>query len=211
MKFSNSQKYLLHIRFKLMPSVLISLISGCASVNYLSDTSTNIQYPEYWQTVGEEQTVSIENTSKLNTKKVSNHALEPHFVVSDLNNDKLQSFIELALKENAVLQTKKLAVSIAEQKAKAEGASHYPELTLGLLQSRRELSGSTVANSQRHQSNAELSLQLKYEVDLWGKLSEQRSRALLNYTSEKISFEYEKSLLIANVSKAWYDLSLIHI
>ena len=51
-----------------------------------------------------------------------------------------------------------------------------------------------------------MSLNLGYEVDLWGKLSDSNRQANLNYLAQQARFEQAKQQLVADVVKGWFDV-----
>ncbi len=107
----------------------------------------------------------------------------------------LQSLINLGLNNNYDLQASAISVELAKQQLRVSEATDFPELSLALSQQRAK----RVGNEVSYDNAADLSLQLSYELDLWGKLSDQQQQAELSLASIKSSYQQNRTQLISNI------------
>ena len=114
----------------------------------------------------------------------------------------LNEVINIALNNNRALQRKILEVQSAEQQLIISGADLLPTLTSSLDYSEREQAGQSESVS-----NYSLGLAIKYELDLWGKLSDSERQASLNLMSLNESLKQQKLDLVYSVAKLWYELT----
>ena len=100
------------------------------------------------------------------------------------------------------LSAEEKGLAIAKERIVVADASDLPELSLVLNQSRRK----TVTNTSSYNNTADINLRLSYELDLWGKLSDEQAKAQLNYASELAQYQQTELTLVADVSKAYFAL-----
>ncbi len=81
------------------------------------------------------------------------------------------------------------------------GAALWPTLDLSARTSRSKNNRPISYNNA-----SSVSLNLGYEVDLWGKLSDSNRQANLNYLAQQARFEQAKQQLVADVVKGWFDV-----
>jgi len=183
---------------------IITVLNGCAINTAISDNATIINTPDTWQAEKQNQ---LKSQTKPQTKKKKNKTIGEQVLLDDwlgiTQNTELQQTIELALANNYELKANALAVEIASEELNISNASNFPELSLNLNQGRQK---SILGNETSYKNNAELSLQLSYELDVWGKLSAQQKQAELTLASVKATYEQTKVSLISDVVSAWFSL-----
>jgi len=177
-------------KIRLLAVSVVIGITGCSAPSAISER-TEIRAPQNWQQ-------SNDNLSSANEQiKVLNQW------VTAFNDEDLIALVKEALDKNYKLKVESLQLDLAKQNLIITGADQYPELTLGQSNSRRKTVNST--NSQ-YQSNAEINLQLSYELDVWGKLSAKQKQARLNYQAAKLTYQQHQLELMSQVSQAWYNI-----
>jgi len=173
---------------RLISIAIITALSGCATNSAISDNSINIKTPERWN-------VATKVTS--DEKSLIDDWLEI------TQNSNLQRTLQLALANNHALKANAIAVDIAKEQLMVVKSTDFPELSLNVKQNRQKLVSATQVS---YSNTAELSLQLSYELDVWGKLSAQQKQAELSLASVQASFEQSKVSLISEVVSAWFSL-----
>ncbi len=168
---------------------LCSTTLACSTHTGLSQESKNLLYPTSWQSIS----TSTNNPLTLNSK----------YWLTNFNDHQLVQLVEIALQNNRTLKVQRISMELAKERAIVSGASRFPDLNLKQTNSRRK---SVSENGTQYDNNAGINLELSYELDIWGKLSEQQNQATLNYASAKSTFEQQKIELVQNVSSAWYSL-----
>ena len=160
------------------------IVVGCTTNSAIETKLDSIPTPENW---------SKENvlTEKVDTTQNS-------LWLSKLVTPELQTYIELALKNNRSLKQDLIGVEIAEQGVIISGATLWPSLGLNLSTSRRDYSALTTSN--------DLSLSLSYEFDIWGKLSAAERQTNLNYAALLAQYQQQKTELISDVILSWYQI-----
>ena len=123
--------------------------------------------------------------------------------LASFNDNALADMVAYALENNYQLAAERINVELAKERLQVSAASDFPELTLSLDNAR---SKQVSDDSSNYQSSADISLDLRYELDLWGKLSEQQNQNRLKYAASQATFKQLERDLVANVSQAWFDL-----
>lgn len=113
----------------------------------------------------------------------------------------LNQAIHQALINNYQFKQQALSIETAKQNAILSGAALWPSLNVNLNSSRRKN-----AVNQAYNNNHELNLNLRYEIDLWGKLSANEQQANLLVASQMANFEQAKQQLIVDVILAWFKV-----
>ncbi|PCI62512.1 MAG: RND transporter [Gammaproteobacteria bacterium] len=105
--------------------------------------------------------------------------------------------VEIALANNYQLKQQALAVDIKKRQLLNADASFWPDISTNLSTARSK--NSNISTS------ASLSLKVKYEVDLWGKLSASEQKANLDWLSQQANFEQAQLQLVVTTITAWYN------
>ena len=125
--------------------------------------------------------------------------------LQQLHDPQVFNLVEQALAHNQAILQAGFDVAIKEQQLIAAGADLWPSLDLSTRASRSK------DNRPVSYSNASsASLELSYEVDLWGKLSASERQANLEYLAEKAIFAQSKQQLVADVVAGWFDVITNH-
>lgn len=149
-------------RFKVL-SVLLSciLLSACNTATYkLEESLLKVHVPKNW-----ENHVQLED--------VKNGWL------MQISNDQIQSLVQTALNNNFTLKQQAYSLQMKKQELIISGNTLWPSLDLALSSNRRKnISPNSYIN------NVSVDLNIKYEIDLWGKLSDFDKQANLSYLSD---------------------------
>ncbi len=171
------------------PSLLalsVILLSACAS------------QPTHHERVAELETVPSAWQQLPSGDKVL--AVEDNWL-QQLHDPQVFTLVEQALTYNQAILQAGYDVAIKEQQLIAAGADLWPSLDLSTRASRSK------DNRPVNYNNASsASLELSYEVDLWGKLSSSERQANLEYLAEKATFSQSKQQLVADVVSGWFDV-----
>lgn len=190
----------------IFPSLLISIfVFGCATETAISEKTRNLQSPTSWQSQlqanADKKSSSVGEIVK--TDENINEFVELDGWLSSLKDPMLTRMVHYALQHNYQLKAQFAAMSIAQQKLNISNASDLPELSLAMTSSRNK----RVTNAiESYQTNNELGLQLSYEVDLWGRLSDQQLQDKLNFAAAKSIYEGSKISLVAELASSWFSL-----
>lgn len=171
------------------PSLLalsVILLSACAS------------QPTHHERVVELETVPSAWQQLPSGDKVL--AVEDNWL-QQLHDPQVFTLVEQALTYNQAILQAGYDVAIKEEQLIAAGADLWPSLDLSTRASRSK------DNRPVNYNNASsASLELSYEVDLWGKLSSSERQANLEYLAEKATFSQSKQQLVADVVSGWFDV-----
>ena len=168
--------------------VSVSLLSACQSTSAISEKSREFKAPEQW-------------ANNAVAKIIPEQLQQDWLGIS--NNTALEQLITLAITHNFELQQSYLAIEQAKLQLTVQQASDFPELNLDINQTRRKVVVNDIASIS---NSAELALQLGYEVDLWGKLSDQQQQAQLQLAAAKAHYQHARVSLIASITTSWYTL-----
>ena len=171
------------------PSLLalsVILLSACASQSTHHERVAELEtVPSAWQQLPSGDKVL---------------AVEDNWL-QQLHDPQVFTLVEQALAYNQAILQVGYDVAIKEQQLIAAGADLWPSLDLSTRASRSK------DNRPVNYNNASsASLELSYEVDLWGKLSSSERQANLEYLAEKATFSQSKQQLVADVVSGWFDV-----
>ncbi len=182
------QKYLLNS----LAILVASSLYGCSTSSYQSQAMEQLVLPEHWHSNSqqEQSDVAISAENQLSW-------------LESLNDSRLTELVTKALTNNRQLQAKQATLKIAEQQAVISGATQYPELSLSQGNSRKK---QVTASGVQYQSSADINLTLSYELDIWGKLSDQQHQAKLELISAQNTYLQAQQQLTSDIAKSWFNL-----
>lgn len=164
------------------------VVAGCSTNSAIETQLGSLPTPDNWS----KQNVLTQNVSSKTNVDWLTQLVTPE----------LQQSIDLALANNRDLKQQRLALEIAEQNVVVSGATLWPSLDLNLSATERYEGESS--------TSSELSLGLKYEFDIWGKLSAAERQVNLTYAAQLAQFEQQKRDLISSVILNWYQVIQQH-
>ena len=120
----------------------------------------------------------------------------------EINKDMhLHTLIVQSISNNRSIRKARLELDIAKQQLIIADADFLPSLSSSFDYNKRKQASQDSASSSYG-----IGLDLKYELDVWGKLSANSRQANLNYLSTLASYEQQLINLVTSVSKSWYSL-----
>ncbi|MDX1497915.1 MAG: efflux transporter outer membrane subunit [Salinisphaeraceae bacterium] len=169
-------------------SVVLSLflITGCASVSVSDAPDLPVQAPAEW--AGQSQ-VDGDVNGWLKT----------------FNDAELQALVNQAVdleSGNFNLRSVASRVRAAQAQQQITNANRWPQLAAVLTgaRSKQEVNGVEVKGN-----DFGLQAQLSWELDLWGRLSNQTQAAFFDYRASEADLAALRLSLAANVARGWYD------
>jgi len=115
----------------------------------------------------------------------------------------LTGLVTEALKNNPAVNGQIAAVQQAEQQRVISGAPRLPELNAAIDATRRK---SQSAGIETINSSFSGSLNLSWELDIWGKLSATQQQASLNLAAQRARLQRVRQQLVADICNAWFDV-----
>lgn len=170
-------------RFRLLLPLLSSLfLLACSSTSEVDEKLKDLPLPQNWQ--DSQQALAVE-----------------HNWLSELDNLQVHQLVKKALASNHQFAMQAYSLEIAEQQLIVSGSQLWPELDLAFR------SGRNKDNQTDSYSNSNsVNLNLSYEVDIWGKLSDADRMTNFNYLAQKATFEQYKQQLVVNVLTTWFSV-----
>ncbi|MBL67521.1 MAG: transporter [Verrucomicrobiales bacterium] len=132
--------------------------------------------------------------------------------LTDFNAPRLESLVREALENNPDIRltAARLKTSVAE--ARIAGADRKPQIEASFNASRTKRSSSTGFKLNTSRANRfGPSLNLSWELDVWGRLADARAAAHLDAEQAAANLEAARLSLAANTAKAWFDASETHL
>ena len=170
------------------PSLLvisIIMLSGCASnLNPQQRERSPSALPTQWQQAAAESVIAVNDTW-----------------FNKLASPTVKQLVTQALKNNQQLRQERFDVEIQKQQLIITGAALWPSLDISSRVGRSKNNRPVSYNN-----SSSVSLELGYEIDLWGKLSNAKRRDNLNYLAQQARYEQAKQQLIADVVTNWFSL-----
>ncbi|WP_461536279.1 efflux transporter outer membrane subunit [Spongorhabdus nitratireducens] len=172
-------------------SILVVALSACSS---LSQTEFAQQPPEVvvpvdWQSEKLVANADIESGSELGTE-----------LLQLINEPQLQQLVKQALEANYDLRQTALRLQEQQLLLLQSDAARKPKLDLNY--SARRNKNQTISNSH------ELSLDLSWELDVWGRLADASRAAEADVRVQQQDYQAARNSLVARVIQQWIDISL---
>ncbi|PHR85276.1 MAG: RND transporter [Colwellia sp.] len=173
-------------RFRpILPLLLLFLsllLSACSSTSEVDEKLKNLPLPQNWH--DSKQALAVE-----------------HNWLSQLDNPQVHQLVKKALAANQQFSMQAYALEISEQQLIVSGSELWPELDLAFRSGRnKDNQTDSYANSNS------VNLNVSYEVDIWGKLSDADRMNNYDYLAQKSSFEQYKQQLVVNVLTTWFQV-----
>lgn len=185
------------IIYALATLLSVSVIAGCSASSGISAIHEKLESPKQWHSP---KLNSLE-TPRENAASVQDNKVTQQWLLT-FNDNALNQLVQLALNHNRQLKVEQTNLLLAEQRAIVAGVMQFPELSLTQGNARRRV----ISNDEaQYTTNADIILQLSYELDYLGKLSDKQHQAALEYESAKNQFQQHQINLIANVTKSWFN------
>lgn len=168
-------------QFRLLLPLLSSLfLLACSSTSEIDEKLTDLPLPQNWQ--DSKQSLAVE-----------------HNWLAELDNLQVHQLVKKALASNHQFTMQAYSLEIAEEQLIVSGSQLWPELDLAFRSGRnKDNQTDSYANSNS------VNLNLSYEVDIWGKLSDADRMTNFNYLAQKATFEQYKQQLVVNVLTTWF-------
>ncbi|MFY8297387.1 TolC family protein [Pseudoalteromonas sp. SS15] len=119
-------------------------------------------------------------------------------IIEDMH---LHTLIVQSITNNRSIRKARLELDIAKQQLIITDADFLPSLSSSFDYNKRKQ-----ASQDSTSSSYGIGFDLKYELDIWGKLSANSRQANLNYLSALASYEQQLINLVTSVSKSWFSL-----
>ena len=187
------------------------LLSACA--NKINDLpkQAELEIPQQWQNAPVPE-VSVEEQSQelpSETKIAPEPALIEKNWLDSFDDPELQEYVTLALKNNPNLLDSAAQLRNAIRQVSISGSSLWPTIQLN-LNGRENLqffgSGDGGALTLTTARTVSETIDINWEADIWGKLTQRKKAAALSATAQAELFKAAELSLVANLSRAWYDL-----
>lgn len=161
-------------------ALLLSVLAGCSSHSYIDEPLVTPTLPQTWYTNAQ----AIQE----NQPWVKAIATEQLLEMASIGLNRNQELIQLAL-----------TVEIKKQQLAVSESSFWPELTAGINTSRN-------GNNEATFNSNSISFDLSYELDIWGKLSDQAKAAKLELLTAEANYQQARDNLVAEVVSAYYSV-----
>ena len=170
-------------RFRpLLPLFSSLFLLACSSTSEVDEKLKDLPLPQNWH--DSKQALAVE-----------------HNWLSQLDNPQVKQIVKKALAANHQFAMQAYALEISEQQLIVSGSQLWPELDLAFR------SGRNKDNQTSSYSNSNsINLNLSYEADIWGKLSDADRLNNYNYLAQKSTFEQHKQQLVVNVVTTWFNV-----
>lgn len=168
-------------RFRhLLPLFLSLFLLACNSTSEVDKKLKDLPLPQNWQ--DSKQALSVE-----------------HNWLAELDNPQVHQLVKKALAANHQFAMQAYSLEIAEQQLIVSGSQLWPELDLAFSSSRNKYN-----QTDSYSNSNAVNVNLRYEVDIWGKLSDADRMSNYNYLAQKATFEQYKQQLVVNVLTTWF-------
>jgi NodT family efflux transporter outer membrane factor (OMF) lipoprotein len=124
--------------------------------------------------------------------------------LSDFESPVLTDLVAEALGSNYRLEQERIRVAQAEQSVVIVGANKYPQLDMSLGAARRGVERAT--DDRATFTTYDMSLDARWELDLWGKLSKRQQSAQLSFLAQQAQYKLAERELVAGVARGLFSV-----
>lgn len=154
----------------------------------------------------EQQPAPVAATWSASTPSASQTAVEADWL-SSFGDGVVVTLAAEALDNNYDLQATAARLQIATADASAAGSALYPSASVNSGATRRQANARTFGVVNRTTTNQfSLSLDISWELDVWGRIRDQQSAALADAQAAAADFRGAKLSLTARVADLWFQL-----
>ena len=164
----------------------VYFLAGCSLFSGRSVPQAIAETPEQWQSEHDPAEVSA--------------------WLDEFNQPALRLMIDDAFEKNPNLLSQAANVQLAIIQARIAGADRWPELSAGLGSSRNKRSNTSgFSLASLYSTSYNLSLDISWELDVWGRLGNGVKAAFYEQEAAKADFQAARYSLVSTVLKAWFD------
>ena len=171
-----------HMRF-LTCAATVALLTGCITLGEETPTKPSFQVPANFQ-----------------SSAPAGQAIQSGWLQT-FNDPQLDKLVGEVLTKNFDLQIAAAKVDAAAASAKQAGAALTPAVNLGLKGSNQ---GSLEGGLKNDVSSVGASLDISWELDVWGRVRAGRDAATEEFTASQLDYDYAKLSLAAQTAKAYF-------
>ncbi len=179
---------------------LALFVGGCASQIKQLPKEVQVDLPQKWQ-------VQVNERNGANENKVADSDEIPIPVangwLSSFDDNELNNYVQVALNNNPDLLVSASQLKAAIEQVTINGSNLWPSLNAGVSKNRTDSDQNGVTTEIRTVS---ASLDVSWEADIWGKLTQRKKAAAYSAKAQGELFKAAELSLVANVSRAWYNL-----
>lgn len=170
----------------LATALVTSALCGCA-VSAISPETRELELPPQWQ-----------QSAAANTEVAFTSGW-----VSALKSPTLEALVPEAQANNHQLARQRALVEELRHTVTSSGAARWPSLSLGLDGSRSRVEGDD--GNKTSSENWQAGVDLEWELDSWGKLSDAQRQAQLLYESAQATLRQQQLQLAADIATNWFS------
>ena len=167
---------------------------GCATSPDPSERKPQVEAPDNWSAE-----VATESAA-------TDPAPDAPGWLHQFNDPGLNAVVEDALERNLDLQAAIARLDAARANAKISGSDQYPQFGAGLAGGRQEfiLSESTNPPTSITSDSYGFSLDMSWEIDVWGRLRDSASASIADYEAAAADLAGARLSLAGNTAKFWF-------
>jgi NodT family efflux transporter outer membrane factor (OMF) lipoprotein len=154
--------------------------------------------PEKWQI----EPVESDQTDDANQLSEQNSYVQSGWL-DTFDDQDLNRYVQQAIQNNPDLLGSAAQLKSAIEQVTISGARLWPSISADLGKNRTEIKENNVTTDVRTVS---ASLDINWEADVWGKLTQRKKSAAYGALAQSELFKAAELSLVANVSRAWYNL-----
>lgn len=175
-------------RNKTIPLVgLVTFLAGCTTTPEQSPVP-EIELPDEWTATQTESRA-------------------PHAWLADFKSPALHAFISEAMEANANLERISAVLTQSMAEARISGADRLPSASAGLSGARQSINSfGPSATGGVIFEDFDLSLNLSWELDLWGRLHDLSSASTARIEANSADLQAARLSLAAQVTKVWFNI-----
>jgi len=158
------------------------------------------------------QGTSWQAQNKANKDSVTNDFINNGWL-SNLNDTRLNHYIDLALENNFSLLKSQNQVVAKLRQTRINSAALWPSVNLNIRQNKSETETPSSTTPQTTPSTISTNsvftgnLGISWELDLWQKLSSQSKSSVSDAKASELDFDAAKLSLVATVARTWFTIN----
>lgn len=145
------------------------------------------------------------------TSQVKEMEFDNNHWLNNLNDSRLDHYIDIALRNNFSLQANASQLAAQLKNVRISAARQWPAFDANLRKTRNETNPNGQDSPIVSNSNYSGDLTISWEIDLWQRLSAQKKASAKIAQASAADYQAARLSLVAGVARAWFNLNNIKL
>jgi NodT family efflux transporter outer membrane factor (OMF) lipoprotein len=170
--------------------LMVLVLTGCSTKDHIGKISLPKETPKVWRTVGSSSTLAISQT-----------------LLEWIDDAHLNRLVREAVDNNPDLHATALRLKAAKVLNRAERSKQLPSVGIRASGARSSDNIDLYTGKNVTQTSHKLSLGVSWELDIWGRIADERAASYHQLQIQELEFQYAKDTLAVRTIQTWIELA----